>query len=284
MKNLIGAFILFICLGNPSFGATVEEAKNLYNQRAVNEQGFSLARSAAKLVSEIGQDSHNSPEVAAAGYLVACKSLFFLGDYLPVSRSEKKEEYKSSYEYCQKGIGLIELSKGNAKKDEWNGLLGELYFFYTSSFGRWFEDESKLRALGYWKDDVKPILELLEGKASQTHIYGYGPLRALGRAYFSIPGGRNKALKYLKEAYEKSLSKTFNVAVYPLTTAYYAEALIAKGDKEDARQVLEATLNVADSGKLAELHDEAFKTYGEYRWAETVEEINLCREIYNGLI
>lgn len=284
MKNLLGAFLLFISFGTPSFGSTVEEAKSLYNQRAVNEQGFSFARSAAKLGSEIGQNSQNPPEVSAAGYLVACKSLFFLGDYLPASRSEKKEEYKNSYEYCQKGIGLIELSKGNAKKEEWNGLLGELYFFYTSSFGRWFEDESKLRALGYWKDDVKPILELLEGKASQIQIYGYGPLRALGRAYFSIPAGRNKALKYLKEAYDKSLSKTLNVAVYPLTTAYYAEALIAKGDKDEAKKILEETLNVADSGKLQELHDEAFKIYGEYRWAETVEEINLCREIYNGLI
>jgi GH15 family glucan-1,4-alpha-glucosidase len=69
-----------------------------------------------------------------------------------------------------------------------------------------------------------------------------------------------------------------------LNTAYYAEALVAKGDKEEARQILEATLSVADSGKLEELHNEAVKMYGEYRWPETVEEINLCREIYNGLI
>lgn len=284
MKNLSKAFLLFISICSAIFGATIEEAKSLYKQRAVNTQGFSTARSAADLGIEIGQNQHNSPNVSAEGYLVACKALFFLGDYLPATRTEKKEEYKNSYDLCQKGIALIELSKGKAKKEEWNNLLGELYFFYTSSFGRWFEDESRLRALGYWKDDVKPILEILEGEASQIHIYGYGPLRALGRAYFSIPGGRNKALKYLKEAYEHSLSKTFKVAVYPLTTAYYAEALIAKGDKDEAREILEATLNVADSGRLEELHEEAFKTYGEYRWAETVEEINLCREIYNGLI
>jgi hypothetical protein len=284
MKNLSNAFLLFISICSASFGATVEEAKTTYNQRAVNAQGFESARLAAKMGEEIGQNQENSPDISATGYLVACKSLFFLGDYLPVSRSEKKDEYKNSYELCQKGIHLIELSKGNAKKEEWNRILADLYFFYTSSFGRWFEDESKLRALGYWKNDVKPVLELLGGKDSQIQIYGYGPLRALGRAYFSIPGGRNKALNYLKDAYENSLHSTLKVAVYPLTTAYYAEALIAKGDKDEAKQILEATLAVADSGKLAELHDEALKLYGEYRWAETVEEINLCREIYNGLI
>jgi len=284
MKNLLKSFLLFSLSFSTLFGATLDEAKSIYNKRAVNSEGFSNARLAAKLGEEIGQNQENSPNISAAGYLVACKSLFFLGDYLPVSRSEKKDEYKNSYDLCQKGIHLIELSKGNARKEEWNGILADLYFFYTSSFGRWFEDESKLRALGYWKDDVKPILELLEGKAAMNNIFAYGPLRALGRAYFSIPSGRNKAIKYLKEAYENSLHSSLKVAVYPLTTAYYAEALIAKGDKDEARQILEATLAVADSGKLAELHDEAFKLYGEYRWAETVEEINLCREIYNGLI
>jgi len=284
MKNLISVCFLFISICFASFGATIEEAKTIYNQRAVNSQGFESARLASKFGIEIGQDTQNSPDISAAGYLVACKALFFLGDYLPVSRSEKKEEYKNSYELCQKGIDLVELSKGKAKKEEWTRLLADLYFFYTSSFGRWFEDESKLKALGYWKNDVKPLLELLEEKMGTSAIFGHGPQRALGRAYFSIPGGRNKSLKYLEDSYKNSLHSTLKVAVYPLTTAYYAEALIAKGDKEEARQILEATLEVADSGKLEELHNEAFKIYGEYRWAETVEEINLCREIYNGLI
>ena len=281
MKNLFQSILLFTLSFSTLFGATIEEAKSLYNKRAVNSEGFSNTKLAAKIGKEIGEEPTNSPDVSAAGYLIACKSLFFSGEYMPASRSEKKEEYKNSYDFCQKGIDLIELSKGKAKKDEWNYLLGDLYFFYTSSFGRWFEDESKLMALGYWKNDIKPILEILEVR---PEIFAYGPSRALGRAYFSIPGGRNKAIKYLKDAYEKSLHSTLKIAVYPLTTAYYAEALIAKGDKDEARKILEATIEVADSGKLEELHDEAFKLYGEYRWAETVEEINLCREIYNGLI
>ena len=281
MKNLNGLFLLFIMVGSSAFGATIEELNALYDRRSVDTNGFENARLAIKLSIE-NANKENSPQIAAAAYLVACKAGFFLGDYLPVSRSEKKDEYKNSYESCQKGIALIEQTKGIAQKREWNKLLGELYFYYTSSFGRWFEDESKLRALEYWKDDVKPLLELLEGEMGQSKIFCQGPERALGRAYFSIPGGRNKALKYLKEAFENSLHSTLKVAVYPLTTAYYAEALIAKGDKEEAKQILEATLQIADSGKLEELHNEA-KLCGESRWAETVEEISLCREIYNGL-
>ncbi len=282
MKNLIKVFLAFSM--STSFAFTIDEATTSYNKRAVSPEGFENARLAAKLGVEIGSDESNSPDISARGYLVACKAMFFLGDYLPVSRTEKKVEYKTSSEYCQKGITLIELSQGKAKKEEWNGLLGDLYFIYTSSFGRWFEDESKFRALAYWKDDVKPLLELLDEKMGLSKIYGQGPSRALGRAYFSIPGGRNKALKFLKDSYDNSLHSTLGVSVYPLTTAYYAEALVAKGDKEEARVILEKTLEVADSGKLEELHNEAYKIYGEYRWAETVEEINLCREIYDGLI
>ncbi len=283
MKNLINLFLTFFLIIPASHGFTVDEATVAYNKRAVNNEGFENARLAAKLGIEIGKDASNPIEVSARGYLIACKALFFLGDYLPVSRTEKKEEYKVSADYCKQGISLLELTLGNPKKVEWKNLLGELYFFYTSSFGRWFEDESKLRALGYWKDDVKPMLETLDEKMGLTHIYGQGPLRALGRAYFSIPGGRGKSVKYLEDAYEKSLHSTLGVSVYPLTTAYYAEALAAKGDKAKAKKILEATLEVADSGKLEELHNEAYKIYGEYRWAETQEEINLCREIYNGL-
>jgi tetratricopeptide (TPR) repeat protein len=282
MKNIIMVFLAFSV--STSFAFTIDEATTAYNKRAVSAEGFESARLAAKLGIEIGNDGSNSPDISARGFLVACKAKFFLGDYLPVSRTDKKVEYKTSSEYCLKGISLVELTKGTAKKEEWKNLLGDLYFNYTSSFGRWFEDESKFRALGYWKDDVKPILEILDEKMGLSEIYGQGPLRALGRAYFSIPGGRGKAVKFLKDAYDKSLHSTLGVSVYPLTTAYYAEALVAKGDKEEARAILEKTLEVADSGKLEELHNEAYKIYGEYRWAETVEEINLCREIYNGLI
>ena len=196
MKNLIKVFLAFSV--SSSFAFTIDEATTAYNKRAVSAEGFENARLAAKLGIEIGSDESNSPDISARGYLVACKAMFFLGDYLPVSRTEKKVEYKTSSEYCQKGISLVELSLGKAKKEEWHDLLGDLYFIYTSSFGRWFEDESKLRALNYWKDDVKPLLELLDEKMGLSKMYGHGPSRALGRAYFSIPGGRNRAAKIFK--------------------------------------------------------------------------------------
>ena len=100
-------------------------------------------------------------------------------------------------------------------------------------------------AFRYWKNEVQPTLELLAGEMKEEHIFGYGPARALGRAWFSIPGGRNKAIHYLKDAYEKSLHPTLKVSIYPLNTAYYVEALIAKGEKEEAKRITGGTIKVA---------------------------------------
>ena len=185
---------------------------------------------------------------------------------------------------CKKGIALLELSFGKPKKEEWKDLLADIYFMYTANFGRWFEDEGRLDALRYWKNEVKSMLETLAGEMNKGHVFGHGPLRALGRAWFSIPGGRNRALGYLKDAYEKSLDPNLKVSVYPLNTAFYAEALIAKGEDEEAKNILERALAVAeDPNKLEALKAESFKKYQEYRMPEMIEEIDLCREIYKGM-
>jgi hypothetical protein len=265
-------------------GATVEEVTAIYNQRAVNPEGFANARKAIEIAEAIGKQNANAPEIAAAAFFISCKSYFFLGDFQPGPRSEKKQDYQKGYLACKQGIGFIEETRGQAKKPEWNDLLADLYFFYTANLGRWFEDESKFQALKYWRNEVKPLLDLLIEKMGKQAIFAYGPARAMGKAYFEIPGGRPKSLRYLKEAYENTLHKTLKVSVWPLNTAYYAEALIAMGDKVTAKKILEDTIKVADTGKVAELHDQGYQEFKEYRMAETVEEINLCREIFNGIL
>lgn len=282
-KIITALFILNIFI-SASQAATISEISDYYDKRAVSSEGFENAKTAAKLGEEIALSEADSPEIAAKGLLFSCKSYYFLGDYLPTGRSEKKLEYQKGYLNCKKAIGLVELSFGKAKKEEWKDLLAELYFMYTANFGRWFEDEGRLDALRYWSKEVKPMLELLAVEMKKEQVFGHGPLRALGRAWFSIPGGRNKAINYLKEAYEKSLHPTLGVSIYPLNTAFYAEALIAKGEEEEAKKILEATLEVAaDPKNMEELKEQSFKIYGEYRMPEMIEEIALCREILNGM-
>jgi len=277
-------FLLILLPISISFAATIEEVSGYFDKRDVSSEGFENARTAVKLADEIVASDANSPEIAARALLFSCKAYYFLGDYLPTSRSEKKSEYKKGYLNCKKGIGLLELSFGKPKKEEWKNLLADLYFMYTANFGRWFEDEGRLDALRYWSKEVRPILELLAGELKKEQVFGHGPLRALGRAWFSIPGGRNKALNYLKDAYQKSLHPSLGVSIYPLNTAFYAEALISKGEEAEAERILEAAIEVAaDSKNMEELKNESFKAYGENRMPEMLEEITLCREILNGM-
>lgn len=277
-------FLLILLPISISFAATIKEVSDYFDKRDVSSEGFENARTALELADEIVASETNSPEIAAMALLFSCKAYYFLGDYLPASRSEKKSEYQKGYLNCKKGIGLLELSFGKPKKEEWKNLLADLYFMYTANFGRWFEDEGRLDALKYWSKEVRPILELLAVDLKKEEIFGHGPLRALGRAWFSIPGGRNKALNYLKEAYQKSLHPSLGVSIYPLNTAFYAEALIAKGEKEEAGRILEAAIEVAaDPKNMEELKKESFKAYGENRMPEMVEEIALCQEILNGM-
>jgi hypothetical protein len=285
MKNVIGSFLLLFLFIPISYAETLDDISDAWNKRAVTPEGLENA----KLVAKLGEFLANSekdknPEVAANAYLFSCKANYFLGDYLPVPRSEKKQVYEVGYLSCKKGIALLELSLGKPKKEEWKNLLADLYFMYTGNFGRWFEDEGRSDAFRYWKDEVQPMLELLAGEMKREHIFGFGPARALGRAWFSIPGGRTKAIHYLKDAFEKSLHTTLNVSIYPLNTAYYVEALIAKGEKAEAKRILEATLEVAqDQNKMNQLEQDSFKEFNEHRMVEMVEEIELCREIYNGM-
>ncbi len=281
MKKL---FLLILLPISISFAATIQEVSDYFDKRDVSSEGFENARIVVKLADEIVASEADSPEMAARALLFSCKAFYFLGDYLPANRSEKKSEYQKGYLNCKKGIGLVELSFGKAKKEEWKDLLADLYFMYTANFGRWFEDEGRLDALKYWSKEVRPVLELLAGDFKKEQIFGHGPIRALGRAWFSIPGGRNKALNYLKDAYQKSIHPSLGVSIYPLNTAFYAEALIAKGQEQEAQRILEAAIEVAgDPKNMEELKEQSFKVYGENRMPEMVEEIALCREILNGM-
>ena len=115
-------------------------------------------------------------------------------------------------------------------------------------------------------------------------IVGFGPYRALGRAFYFVPGGKRKSKKYLTKAYDESLSSTFGIPLYPLNTAYYAELLISRNEVNKARKILEKTLEVAkDEKNLKALNAEAEELYGDYRWFETLHEIELCREVLQSL-
>jgi hypothetical protein len=285
MKILNLFFVLSLSFYSfASSAISIDEVEDQFKQRAMDEQGFESMLEIESMGLEIFNSNDLSDNERARGILAACRAKNFRGEYLPVSRTERKIEFHEGTQHCRNGIKLLESELGEPKNPENGKVLAELYFWYTTVFGRWFEDESKFDALKYWNTEVKPILESLIEKMEMENMLGWGPYRALGRAYYSIPAGKSKSLRFMKKAYMKSRSKKFKVSVYPLNTAYYAESLIAKGKMDEARKVLEDTLAIAeDEEKLKDLNIEAEKLYGDYRWFETLYEIELCREVLNSL-
>ncbi|RLA63625.1 MAG: hypothetical protein DRQ88_00215 [Epsilonproteobacteria bacterium] len=280
--------LVFVCTLSfysfATFGVSVQDIEQEFKQRSMDDAGFESMLNLEAMGLEIFNSEDLSDQIRARGALTACRAKNFRGEYLPVSRAERKIEFHEGSQHCKKGIKLLEQDLGEPKNSEDREVLADLYFWYTTVFGRWFEDESKFSALKYWKNEVKPILESLIEQMEMGKMLGWGPYRALGRAYYSIPAGKSKSLRFMKKAYMKSRSKTFKVSVYPLNTVYYAESLIAKGKAEEAKVILEKTLTLAeDEEKLRALNAEAEKLYGDYRWFETLHEIEMCREVLQSL-
>ncbi|TDJ06908.1 MAG: hypothetical protein E2O68_04240 [Deltaproteobacteria bacterium] len=286
MRDLLNLFFILTLsfCSFASFAISIEEVEEQFKQRTMDDSGFESMLDVESMGLEIYNSKNLSDAVRARGILIACRAKNFRGEYLPVSRSEQKIEFHEGTNHCRNGIKLLEKKLGTPKNPEDGQTLAKLYFWYTTVFGRWFEDESKFSALKYWNSEVKPILESLIDQMEMEKMLGWGPHRALGRAYYSIPAGKSKSLRFMKKAYMKSRSKNHKVSVYPLNTYFYAESLIAKGKMDEARKILEATLTLAeDEEKLRELNAEAEKLYGDYRWFETLHEIELCREVLHSL-
>lgn len=286
MKRSINLTLLLTLLFSSysAVSATLGEIQQEFKERTMDQAGFDSMLNVEALGLEIFNNTDLSDRERAKGILTACRAKNFRGEYLPASRRERKIEFHEGTKHCKNGIKLLEKDLGEPKNPENNKLLADLYFWYTTVFGRWFEDESKFDALKYWSSEVKPILDSLIEKMEMEKMLGFGPYRALGRAYYSIPAGKSKSLRFMKKAYTKSRSRSLGVSIYPLNTAYYAESLIAKGKDSEARKILEKTIKLAeDESKLRELNEEAEKLFGDYRWFETLHEINLCREVLQSL-
>jgi len=286
MKNILN--LIFVSTLSfysfASFGVSINEVEENFKQRTMEDEGFEKILEVVTQGTEIFNDESLPEVVRAKGIMFACRAKNFRGEYLPAPRSERKIEFWEGAQLCKKGIRLLEQELGVPKNPEDSETLAELYFWHTTVFGRWFEDERKLDALKYWKTEIKPTLMALIDIMGMGDLYGMGPFRALGRAYYSIPASKKKSLKFMKKAYMKSRSKVFKVSVYPLNTAYYAESLIARGKDDEAREVLEATLEIADDEEaLKQLNEEAEILYGDYRWPETLYEIDMCREVLQSL-
>ena len=77
--------------------------------------------------------------------------------------------------------------------------------------------------------------------------FGYN--RLLGRLLFKLPwpkGDKKEALRLAKEGFENTINEDFGVSEHGLNNLYYAESLIAAGDKSDARRILSKFVSITN--------------------------------------
>ena len=132
MKNVVRSFLLLALFIPISYAETLDDISDAWDKRAITPEGFENAKLAVKLGEELASsEKDKNPEVAANAYLFSCKANYFLGDYLPVPRSEKKQLYEKGYLSCKKGIGTFgtlfwQTQKGGMEKS----FGGPLFYVY----------------------------------------------------------------------------------------------------------------------------------------------------------
>ncbi len=259
MKKLL--LISGLLLSMNSFANTVEIAEGLYEIRGENVKN---AVAAAKVYGELAHAALEKSEKAKLFYRQS-EATYYVGNKA-TDNGVKEKIHKTGYEYSQKVISLLE---GNVDDFEEEETLALAYFFYGANLGKWAEARgvsSSLGRAGELKETMQKIIDL-----GQEEIENYGAHRVLGRAFFKLPffagGSDKKAEKFLKEAFENTLSDDGEVSVHGLNNLYYAEVLEKRNKKARACEILNS------------FSKQSFETLLETRIPETKEEIEAAKKM-----
>lgn len=157
----------------------------------------------------------------------------------------------------------------------------EGYYFFGINLGRWAEANGIMKSLRE-RHNLRNAMEtmikktaIVDGKTIPGKEYdSYGGYRTLGRMYFKLPGmfdGDNKkAEDLLREALVESEKMGVRNA---LNVQYFAEVLVARNKKAEARQVLDAALRFESNPE----------GYNPARIPETIDEMRAIRALRNEL-
>lgn len=252
LKNVLG-FILSLTITSVSLASTPEEklamAEKLYAARSYDAAGAANAQQAADLYQEL---SKTAPAKGQAALFAAkrAEALNFVGTALTV-KEDKIRLHQSGIDAADEGIKLFSIDPANLddakieelKKlpaDDLNALALAIYF-KAANLGQWGQANGVTSSLGKWPE-MRTLLENVT-KLGKKEVVECGPFRALGRAYFKIPGlfgGDNrKSEKYLSQAAGLTPVAGKIISRNGFTNLYWAEVLAALGQKDKARKVLQ---------------------------------------------
>lgn len=226
MKRLVMLVVVFFVLYAFVFAQSIyDKADQLWLERD------GTAKSAREGLKMLEEHLANNPDDFEALWRAA-RFCFWVCDRADeeseAGRAIKREFGQKGYQYAEKIIA------------KWPNMV-EGYYYYTINLGEYGKGIGKLKAI---KMGLAKKFEQNGEKAVaiDKRYEQCGPLRAMGRFYFSAPWpvhNAEKSIKYLKDAIQLCPNKV-------RSHAYLAETLIDEKRYEEARQIINQGLSVSD--------------------------------------
>lgn len=208
-------------------------AKEIYEQRGSKDQTEAL-----RIIDHVIANSQGDLQYEA--YLLGAKSSWWQAEAHVQTKKNKLIVFQKGVDYATHAIALKpEISSG--------------YLWRAFNLGQFSLVKGVVKSLllGLGKKieaDLKTAMakKTADGKPGESDDI-YGPVRALGKFYFTLavfPGSKNydKGLALLKKAYDQKSTQK----VHPLNFVFYAEALAKKNKtREQAKQILNEVLSLS---------------------------------------
>lgn len=283
--RVLSLFLISLLISPIGFSNDVvsfENALSLFDQRDSTEEGIEKARAASKIYLEL-YNTLTAPEKKAEAGLKYCKAQFFVGERT-VNQDVKREEFKLGFELADKAIELIQKGKrrrpGKVKKKEWAKTLAQLYYWQPATVGRWGESVGASKVLFKW-NLMRKRLKAIK-KLGFESVVGFGADRFLGRAFYEMPGAfgdKEGAVRTLEKAHSKTLHPELNISVFPLGDIYLADAYIAVGKTQEAKELLLRMDDVFSvEGNPEKINNYYIEKFGNHRLVEIIEELSLAKD------
>ena len=147
------------------------------------------------------------------------------------------------------------------------------YFWAGAHLGKWGIANGILASLFKVKSMRKYIDQIKNNDGKELLSFGYN--RLLGRLLFKLPwpkGDKKEALRLAKEGFENTINEDFGVSEHGLNNIYYAQSLIAAGNKGLAKNILTKFVSITN-----------YEDFNSERMPETKTEQALARKLLNNL-
>ncbi len=258
MKKHLASFAFVMAFA--ANAATVEEAKNLFENRGVNPAN---AEAAANIFNTLSTSTSDQKEKAIYKVKEA-QAIYYFGGF-QANDNKKKEVYNRGVEAAKAAFTILDSNKDASKSEK-----AEAHYFYAINLGKWAEANGVLSSLSRWPE-LKEQLDIID--SLDNSVEDFGALRTRARALHKLPfGDKADAEKLLEDAFNKTLNDNFGIGSNTTANLYYLDILAKNRKSEKFCEVF------SGMEELSKASDEELKAFNPNKLPETKNDIKNFKE------